>query len=69
MTYAGLAVGKIVTKPVTGKLILCDSNTNVKGVMRIEGDGQRMMFLPSGKIYCHPQHGKLLTKVKRVTTK
>lgn len=49
-------------KPVEGKLVLADHNTSVKGVMRIYGDIQNMMFLPDGTIYCHPQYGILIGK-------
>jgi hypothetical protein len=50
-------------KMCEGKLIPMDHNTTVKGVLAIEGDQQRMMFMPNGEVYCHPKFGICLSKL------
>jgi hypothetical protein len=57
--FPGMQVKGLLIKPVVGKLYLSEKNKK-PGVMMIRGDRQRMMFMPDGTIYCHPQYGCML---------
>lgn len=60
VVFCGIVEGFKKIQGVSGKLILADNNTSIKGVMRIEGDVQGMLFCPNGMVYCHPRFGVVL---------
>jgi hypothetical protein len=63
VVFAGLKEEflKLNIPSAEGELLLVDSNTSQKGVMRIKGDPNGMLFLPDGTIYCHRKYGVLLS--------
>jgi hypothetical protein len=64
VTFKGLTVGNITLAPRSGVLRKNDDNTTVKGVTSIIGDKDQLLFNPDGTIYCHSQHGVLLSKAR-----
>jgi hypothetical protein len=64
VTFKGITVGNITLGPRSGVLRKNDDNTTVRGVTSIIGDKDQLLFNPDGTIYCHSQHGVLLSKVR-----
>jgi len=65
VTFKGLVVGNITLAPRSGVLRKADDNTTIKGVTTITGDKDQLLFNPDGTIYCHAQHGVLLSKARK----